>query len=74
MQSIRDVTTMNSIQMCILGDTLVSGGTGSQTWPAPQDVVLNVVYPKVGTGAIVTYVDILVTQVRPLFSQRFEGN
>lgn len=45
------------------GDRLVASNSQSQQWGSVQDVTLTLTYPRFGTGAIVSYVDISVNQV-----------
>lgn len=47
----------------ISGDRLVASATGSQQWGTTQDVKLTLTYPRSGTGAVVTFIQIPVEQV-----------
>lgn len=47
----------------ISGDRFLAADQGSQSWSSPQDVQLNLNYPKSGIGAIVTFIEIIVDQV-----------
>lgn len=47
----------------INGDRLVASSDGDQKWGTPQDVKLDLSYPKSGIGSIITYVSIAVEQV-----------
>lgn len=51
--------------MCLLlsGDRLVASNSQSQQWGSVQDVTLTLTYPRYGSGAIVSYVNISVDQV-----------
>ncbi|XP_055382332.1 uncharacterized protein LOC129612652 [Condylostylus longicornis] len=46
----------------VAGDRLVASGSGGQSWATPQDVQLSLQYPKSGTGAVLSYVEVLVDQ------------
>lgn len=46
-----------------IGDKLVAVNSASQSWPTLQDVKLTLTYPRTGTGAVVSYVEVLVEQV-----------
>lgn len=41
---------------------MVAEASDSYTWSSPQSVELTLTYPVSGTGAILTYVEILVNQ------------
>lgn len=44
------------------GDHLVGEAYDSHSWPTPQDVEMTLTYPSEGEGAILTFVDIKITQ------------
>lgn len=44
---------------------MVATATASQQWSTVQDVTLTLTYPRTGTGAVVSYVEVLVDQVSP---------
>lgn len=44
------------------GDRLVSSGAKNQNWPTPQDIGVTFSYPSSGTGSIISYISINVTQ------------
>lgn len=46
------------------GDRLVGTTSNSQTWATPQDVALTINYPRSGVGAIVSFIEVVVTQVQ----------
>lgn len=46
------------------GDRLVGTATKNQSWPRPQNVSIQLTYPSQGVGAMVTYVYIVINQVR----------
>lgn len=48
----------------ISGDRLVAQGGQNQTYPSPHNVQIQLTYPSQGYGAAVTYVAIVVNQVR----------
>lgn len=46
----------------ISGDRLVATDSNGQSWSSLQDVALTLNYPRSGTGAVVTYVQVVVNQ------------
>ncbi|XP_053681534.1 uncharacterized protein LOC128732314 [Sabethes cyaneus] len=46
----------------VSGDRLVGTSQDSQSWSTPQDVTLTLSYPQSGTGAVVSYVQVVVSQ------------
>lgn len=51
------------IFILILGDRLVSSGSQNQQWNFRQNVTQSLIYPRTGSGAVITYVEIVVDQV-----------
>uniref|UniRef100_A0A1Q3FN42 Putative transcription activator mbf2 n=1 Tax=Culex tarsalis TaxID=7177 RepID=A0A1Q3FN42_CULTA len=46
----------------VSGDRLVAADSNGQSWATLQDVALTLNYPRSGTGAVVTYVQVVVNQ------------
>ncbi|XP_053681535.1 uncharacterized protein LOC128732315 [Sabethes cyaneus] len=46
----------------VAGDRLVGTSQDSQSWGTSQDVTLTLSYPQSGTGAVVSYVQVVVNQ------------
>lgn len=46
----------------VSGDRLVATSQDGQSWATLQDVTLNLRYPQAGTGAVVSYVQVVVNQ------------
>ena len=46
------------------GDRLVGTGSANQRWNRPQNVRATLNYPSNGMGAVVTYLEISVNQVK----------
>lgn len=44
------------------GDRLIASDSGSAVYPAKQNLELTIWYPTAGVGAILSYVQVLVTQ------------
>lgn len=44
------------------GDRLVGLSSDNKSWSSPQDVKLNLQYPTAGSGAVVSYVEVVVNQ------------
>lgn len=59
--------------MLLIGDQLVAKASDSYSWDSSGDRRLTITYPKVGQGALITYLHILVEQVR-MFLFRFTSN
>lgn len=57
------LSNLNSFSNRTLGDRLEAQGWGSDSWPTPQDVELDLFYPQSGVGAVVSFVEITVDQV-----------
>lgn len=53
----------NVLMSCQSGDSLQATDANNATWNTPQNVKSQLRYPKQGTGAVVTYVEVNVDQV-----------
>lgn len=48
----------------VSGDRVIASTSAGQQWAVAQNITQNLVYPRAGVGAIITYVEIIVDQVK----------
>lgn len=54
----------NIYLLLMSGDRLVSANSQNQQWNLPQNITQSIIYPKNGVGAVITFIQIIVDQVK----------
>lgn len=48
----------------VAGDRIIASNSVIQQWTTPQNVSQTLTYPRVGVGSVITYVEVIVEQVK----------
>lgn len=48
----------------VAGDRIIASNSVVQQWTTPQNVSQTLTYPRIGVGSVITYVEVIVEQVK----------